>query len=80
MGKKVYVMLPVRPQTKKLVDEFKDRVGAKSYDEAIAKAVKPAGGNELLKSIWGICPGLPPFVREKNDRDLSRFIRSDKRD
>ena len=68
-----YVMIPVKPRTKKLVDEYKERCGAKTYDEAIAEAVKPKDAFEILGPLIGKYPRTGPFVREKNDRDLSRF-------
>ncbi len=73
-----YVMIPVRPATKKMVDEYKLRVSAGSYDEAIAIAVKPKSAWEILAPLYGKYPNLGPFVRDKSERDLSRFVNPDK--
>jgi hypothetical protein len=78
----MYVMIPVRKETKDLVEAYKKSIGAKSYDEAIARNMA-----EHLQSAWDILsplagkfPGLGPFVRDKSERDLGRFLRDNRSD
>ena len=76
-----YVMIPVRPATKKMVDEYKERNSAPSYDEAIALAFRPKTAWEILGPAYGIFKDrhFEPFVRDKSERDLSRFVGNHKR-
>jgi|GEM_PF-2202048 len=78
--KRMYVMIPVRKETKVLVDAYKKAIGAKSYDEAIARnmAEHQPSAWDLLSPHVGILKGCEPFVRDKSERDLGRFLRSDK--
>lgn len=62
----MYVTVPVREDTKKLLDEFKEVLGAKSYDETVQALAK--GKNfMLLKGLRGMLKGTPKFVRDKRD-------------
>ncbi len=64
----MYVMIPVKKETKKLVDLAKKSRGAATYDEVIAGAFKQKSGWEILGPIHGIIKGGPPFVRDKSER------------
>lgn len=60
-------MIPVKKDTKKLVDERMGETGAKTYDEAVREAFRPKG-LEAIRELKGILKGGPPFVRDKRDR------------
>ena len=63
----MYVTIPVTKETKKLVDDRKEEMGLKTYDETIAALARP---NPLvaLKDLKGILAGTPPFERDRSDR------------
>jgi hypothetical protein len=64
-----YVMLPVRPKTKALVDAYRQSAGAHSYDEAIRMACKPSL-LERMSRHEGIIAGWPAFKRDKRERNF----------
>lgn len=65
----MYVMIPVKKDTKKLVDERMIEMGAQTYDEAVREAFRPIGPGPL-RELKGILKGSPPFVRDKRDRNF----------
>ena len=78
--KKMYVMIPVRKETKARVDAYKKAIGAKSYDEALARSMaeyQPSAW-DVLSPLAGKFPGLEPFKRDKSERDLGRFLRNNR--
>lgn len=66
-GECVYFMIPVKQETKKLIDQRKKELGAHTYDEAMRELARPKG-LDALKQFEGILEGCPPFVRDKRDR------------
>ncbi len=64
-----YVMLPVKKETKELVDVRRKEMGAKTYDEAVHRLAS-RGVFHALKPFEGILKGTPEFVRDKRERKL----------
>ncbi len=66
----VYINLPVKPNTKKIIDEYRKRHGLKSYDDTLLRVFeeKKKGSFEQIKDLEGTLKGAPPFVRDKRDR------------
>ena len=65
-----YVMLPVRPRTKALVDEKKKEFGLKSYDATIARLAS-GGIYHALKKFEGVLKNAPRFERDKLERKIA---------
>lgn len=66
----MYENVPLKKDTKKMLDEFKEVFKSKSYDETV-KELGRANGFLLLKDLKGIIAGSPRFEREKLERDFS---------
>ncbi len=71
-----YVMIPVKKETKKLIDEMKEEKGTQTYDEFFRQEL--IGRNILvgMEKYRGRGKGLPPFVRDKRDRVFDRYKRA----
>ena len=65
----MYVNIPVRPNTKKILDELRKSLGTTSYDETV-KELARTNSFLLIKDLKGILKGTPPFKREKLERDF----------
>ena len=65
-----YINLPVKPDTKKIIDAYRDSHGLKSYDETFKAVFKKnqKGNFKLIADLEGIFEGTPAFVRDKRDR------------
>jgi len=76
--KRMYVMIPVRKETKDLVEAYKKSIGAKSYDEALSRSMAQHQPTalEVISSFAEHFPeGLGPFVRDKSERNFDRYLR-----
>lgn len=62
----MYATIPVKTKTKKLVDDLKEAMGARSYDAAILELAR-ARSFLLLKELKGSIRKSPPFERDPND-------------
>ena len=62
-----YVNIPVRRDTKKLVDVLKKNMSAKSYDETLRHLAR-TNSIMVLKDLRGLLKGTPPFERDKRER------------
>ncbi|MFH0713511.1 MAG: hypothetical protein V1722_02930 [Candidatus Micrarchaeota archaeon] len=65
-----YVMIAVKKDTKKWLDELKTEYEAPTYDEL----VRELAGKSIFKGLSkhrGILKGCAPFVRDKRDRVFS---------
>ena len=62
-----YVNIPVKRDTKKLVDVLRKNMGTKSYDETLKKLAR-TNSILVLKDLRGLLKGTPPFEREKHER------------
>jgi len=81
--KRMYVMIPVRKETKDRVDAYKKAIGAKSYDEALSRSMAQHQPTalEVLTSLAEVFPeGLGPFVRDKSERNFDRYLRDSSKD
>ncbi len=65
----MYVTIPIKVETKELLDEFKRVLKAKSYDETVRELAK-ANRFMLLAELEGSLEGTPKFQREKLVRDF----------
>ena len=65
----MYVNIPVRENTKLLLDEFRKMFGARSYDETV-QALAKRNSFLLLADLEGTLAGTPRFKREKLERDF----------
>ncbi len=67
-----YINLPVKPDTKQSIDEYRRTHGLKSYDETLRKLLNRGknGNFKLLADLEGVLEGTPPFVRDKRDRNF----------
>ena len=67
-----YINLPVKPDTKKIIDAYRDSHGLKSYDETLKKVFKKnrKGNIKMLYDLEGSLAGTEPFVRDKRDRNF----------
>ena len=65
----MYVNIPVKEDTKKMLDDFKEAFNAKSYDETI-KQMGRENTFVLLKGLEGILSGGRKFKREQLERDF----------
>ena len=65
----MYVNIPVRENTKKLLDDFRKLFGAKSYDDTVKELAK-ASSFRLFLQLKGTLAGTPKFERDKIDRNF----------
>ncbi|OIO26709.1 hypothetical protein AUJ14_01030 [Candidatus Micrarchaeota archaeon CG1_02_55_22] len=65
----MYVTIPVKPETKKLIDKRKAELGATTYDETLQKLAKRNAFTELEK-LAGSLTDAPEFTRDKHDRKI----------
>jgi len=63
----LYVNIPVKEDTKKLLDDARSALGTKTYDETVRKLVR-SNSFLVLAPLKGILKGSPPFERDKRDR------------
>ncbi|MBI4361250.1 hypothetical protein HY572_05765 [Candidatus Micrarchaeota archaeon] len=65
-----YINLPVTPDVKQIIDEYRREHGLKSYSETLRKIFKKTrkGNIFLMDDMRGILKGTPDFVRDKRDR------------
>ncbi|HIH19987.1 TPA: hypothetical protein HA244_01845 [Candidatus Micrarchaeota archaeon] len=63
----MYFNIPVKEDTKKLLDELRDAMGTKSYDETVKKLAR-SKSFLILKPLEGIIKGTPAFKRDKSER------------
>lgn len=66
----MYVTIPVKQDTKKMLDDLKTAFGAKSYDETVKEMAK-ANSFRLLADLEGIIAGTPKFVRDHSERSFT---------
>ena len=66
----MYVTIPVKPDTKKLIDDRKEELGLKTYDETLAALARKDIGF-VLEKHRGILKGAPPFKRDKSERNFA---------
>lgn len=62
-----YVNIPVRRDTKKLVDVLRKNMGTKTYDETLRHMAR-TNSIMVLKDLRGIFKGMPRFERDKRER------------
>ncbi len=62
----MYVNIPVKEDTKKTLDAFREVFKTKSYDETVKKLAQ-SRSFLLIKDLEGSLKGLPPFKRDKDD-------------
>ncbi len=65
----MYVNIPVRENTKMLLDELRKVFGSKSYDETLQKLAE-RNSFLLIADLEGIIEGAPRFKRDKRERDF----------
>ncbi|MEK6953454.1 MAG: hypothetical protein AABX01_00480 [Candidatus Micrarchaeota archaeon] len=65
----MYVNIPVRENTKKLLDQFREVTDSKSYDETVQKLVE-RNSFLLIADLEGIIEGCAPFKRDKRARNF----------
>ncbi|MFH0971774.1 MAG: hypothetical protein V1835_04370 [Candidatus Micrarchaeota archaeon] len=65
----MYVNIPVRQNTKLLLDQFREATGSRSYDETLQKLAHRSSFL-LLADMEGILKGTQKFKREKLERDI----------
>ena len=66
----VYVNIGVKPETKKILDNFKETYHASSYEDTIKEMAKANAFKSMLK-LEGILKGCPEFKRDKRDRTFA---------
>ena len=65
-----YVMLPVKRETKKKVDDRREEFGVKTYDETIDRLAS-RGVYHALKKFEGVLKDAPRFKRDKLERKIA---------
>jgi hypothetical protein len=65
----MYVTIPVKKETKELVDARRAEMGLETYDETIAALARPTL-LEALAPFKGTLKGTPEFKRNKHDRKI----------
>ena len=61
----MYVNIPVKENTKRVLDDFREVLGARSYDETVTKLAH-SSSFLLIKDLEGSLKGTPKFKRDKN--------------
>ena len=65
----MYVNIPVKPETRDLLDMYREIYKAKSYDETLRELAQ-ANSFLLLKDLKGILKNAPKFKRDHLERDF----------
>ena len=62
----MYVNIPVRKDTKDVLDTFRDILKTKSYDDTVIRITQSCS-YLLIKDLKGSLKGAPRFKRDKSD-------------
>ncbi len=62
----MYVNIPVQENTKKTLDQIRELLKTKSYDETVKKMAQ-SYSYLLIKDLRGSLKGTQPFKRDKDD-------------